>query len=127
MEPVWLVFKGKPKKETTNVGVRLFEKRPDGSVLFQGASFFSWAGGGGLKGNHEERHHFRGSTNQMLWMDEILHHFETMANHGCSVFTGKSNHSSVVNGFRPSAAFSFSATFLHHVWTSFFVPEGKNG
>ena len=31
----------------------------------------------------------------LLWMDEILHHFETTGNHAMLVFTGESNHSRV--------------------------------
>ena len=31
----------------------------------------------------------------ILWMDKILHHFETTGNHGMLVFTGQSNHSRV--------------------------------
>ena len=32
---------------------------------------------------------------ELLWMDEILHHLETMGNHGSSAFTGGENHSRV--------------------------------
>ena len=41
----------------------------------------------------------------VLWMDEILHPFETMRNHSQLVFEGESNHSNISkvvrNGFRP--------------------------
>ena len=35
------------------------------------------------------------SSLHILWMDEILHHFETTGNHGMLVFAGESNHSRV--------------------------------
>ena len=44
----------------------------------------------------------------ILWMDEIRsHHFETMGNHGFSVFTRESSFQSFVGGFRPSTVGSF--------------------
>ena len=40
----------------------------------------------------------------ILWMNEILHHLETMGNHGWLVFTGESTFQGVLGGagFRPS-------------------------
>ena len=38
---------------------------------------------------------FGGNTPLILWMDEILHHFEIMGNHCLLLFLGESNHSRV--------------------------------
>ena len=40
----------------------------------------------------------------LLWMDEILHHLETMGSHGCLVFTGESTFQGFLGGagLRPS-------------------------
>ena len=40
----------------------------------------------------------------LLWMDEILHHLETMGNHCLLVFTGESSFQGFLGGagFRPS-------------------------
>ena len=39
----------------------------------------------------------------ILWMDEILHHFETTGNHGCLAFTRKLSFQGFLGGagFRP--------------------------
>ena len=43
----------------------------------------------------------------LLWMDEILHHFETMGIHCLLVFTGESSFQLGGAGFRPSTVWSF--------------------
>ena len=54
------------------------------------------------------KHKLRGFVSTMmsiLWMDDILHYFETMGNHGWLALTGKSSFHGFLGGagFRPSA------------------------
>ena len=83
---------------------------------FPPASFFN--GFAALKSgqttNHPSAFGFLGDEVSILWMDEILHHLETMGHHCWLVYTGESSFQGFLGGagFRPSTV----SRWLQNVW-----------
>ena len=82
--------------------VPIFDPQPNGGV-FAGVAPASLRSLGGQRESAELVDGVEGED-VILWMDEILHHFETTGNHCLLVFTGQSFSQGFLGGagFRPS-------------------------